>query len=274
MSNQKNLNDYKQRLVQDFKAIADSYDSLRFLKLSTGRLLEQVSFEQGMRVLDIGTGTGLAAVAAARMTGPSGRVVGVDISEDMLGHARQNAATANVSQVEFRLEDAQHLSFPDSSFDLVLSAAALFFIPDMLATVNQAYRVLTPGGCLAISSFGSGMLEPLLGVWIARLAAHGAKPASIPIRRLVDPKDCRQLLVDAGFTRVEVTSESLGYFHADSRSRWAEIEGGLEGLALKEFSPAERDQIRAEHLAELDALATPEGLWINVPTNFGFGWKE
>ena len=273
MSNLNAADEYKRQIEQGFKAIADTYDSLRFLKLSTGRLMEQVSLSEGMRVLDIGTGTGLAAVAAARLAGRSGRVVGVDISVDMLAHARRNAAMAGVSQIEFRLEDAQQLTLPDNSFDLVLSAAVLFFVPDMLAAVGEARRVLVPGGCLAISSFGSGMLEPLLGVWIARLAAHGAKPASIPIRRLADPKVCRELLVEAGFSRVEIISEPLGYYHPDSQSRWAEIVGGLEGLALNQFSTAERDQIRAEHLAELDARATREGLWVNIPTNFVFGWK-
>lgn len=103
------------------------------------------------RILDVGTGTGIVALNAARKAA-KGQVIGVDLSEGMLATARQNAAQTNAGRnVEFRRMDAEALEFGDRSFDVVLSLFALLHFPDPSAAVKQMFRVLRPGGRLVLA---------------------------------------------------------------------------------------------------------------------------
>jgi ubiquinone/menaquinone biosynthesis C-methylase UbiE len=95
--------------------------------------------------LDVATGTGWAALAAAQHVGPTGRALGVDLAPELLEHARQKAAAAGLTHVEFRAGDATRLDLADQCVNVVLCASALFFLPDMLAALREWHRVLTPG---------------------------------------------------------------------------------------------------------------------------------
>ena len=96
-------------------------------------------------MLDVATGTGWAALAAAQHVGPTGRVLGVDLAPELLERARQKVAAAGLTHVEFRAGDAERLDLGDQHFDVVLCASALFFVPDMLAALREWHRVLKPG---------------------------------------------------------------------------------------------------------------------------------
>ena len=102
-----------------------------------------------MRVLDIATGTGLAAEAAAAAVGPSGHVVAADISPAMLERARERLG--GLPNVAFAVEDGQALTFPDGSFDAVLCNMGLMYFPDPARGLSEFHRVLRPGGRAAVS---------------------------------------------------------------------------------------------------------------------------
>ena len=259
----------KQRVQEAFNRLAEQYDGLRFTQVCARRLLELAELGEGQQVLDLATGTGLVAGTAAQMVGPSGRVIGVDIAPQMLEQAR--AKFGAMGNLEFRLGDAEQLEFPAAQFDRVLCASSLFFMPDMLAVLRECKRVLKPTGRLVFSSFGAGFLQPLGELWMTRLEQHQITRPALPTLRLADPQVCRDLLLKAGFAEVEVISESLGYWHPNLESRWVEIRVGLEGLPLGRMTPAEREQIKQEHLEELQPLMGPEGLWLDVPAHFSFG---
>lgn len=258
-----------QRMRAAFDTIAANYEVLRFVHVCARRLLELAPLRPGMRVLDMATGTGLVAFAAAGIVGPNGSVVGVDLSPEMLAQARQKLAPS-VSNILFREGDAQHLKFPDQSFDAVLCASSLFFVPDMLQAVREWQRVLAPGGFVGFTSFGQHFLQPLNDMLVQKLHRHGVPIRPLPTLRLAEPATCEQLLRDAGFSQIEVTSEQLGYF-VSAEKRWAEIEVGLEGMALARFTPEQRAQIKAEYLAEVVPLQTLQGIWVDVSANFAFG---
>jgi ubiquinone/menaquinone biosynthesis C-methylase UbiE len=251
-----------------FKAFAATYDDLRFLKLCAGRLTELAVLCSGARVLDVATGTGIVALSAARIVGPTGRVVGVDLSPEMLARARHKLALTDLAQVEFREGDAQRLDLPDRSFDVVLCASSLFFVPDMAGALREWRRVLVPGGLAGFSSFGPTFLQPLRDLWEARLRRYGLQAAPLPTHRLADPDICRQLLVGAGFTHDHVCTEQLGGYIRTADERWTDIQAGPEGKPWLALDPAQREQARAEHFAELTALATPQGIWVDVPAIF------
>jgi arsenite methyltransferase len=267
--------DQKRRVVADFNAMAETYDALRFVQVCAHRLVELAALPPGAHVLDIATGTGWAAIAAAQHVGPTGRVLGVDLAPELLERARQKAAAAGLTQVEFREGDAERLDLGDQRFDVVLCASALFFIPDMLAALREWYRVLTPGGQVGFSGFGPTYDQPLGDLWNARLRQYGVSvPAVSPTQRLAEPETCRRLLHEAGFVQTEVQSEQLGYYFRTVEEYWEEVWASRSRMTLLQMAPAQREQFQAEHLAAVGALATDQGIWRDVAVNFARGWKR
>jgi arsenite methyltransferase len=267
--------DQKRRVVADFNALAETYDALRFVQVCARRLVELAALPPGAQVLDIATGTGWAALAAAQHVGPTGRVLGVDLAPELLECARQKVAAAGLTQVEFREGDAERLDLGDQRFDVVLCASALFFVPDMLAALREWHRVLKPGGQVGFSGFGPTFSQPLVDLWNARLRQYGVSlPTVSQDYRLAEPETCRRLLHEAGFVQTEVQSEQLGYYFRTVAEYWEERSSTRAGLAILRLAPDQREQFKAEHLAEVRALATEQGIWRDVAVNFARGWKR
>jgi arsenite methyltransferase len=112
---------------------------------SLGRL------EPGENVLDVGSGAGTDSLVAAQMVGPEGSVKGVDMTPEMLATARASAAAMGITNAEFVEGEAEHLPFPDESFDVVISNGVIDLIPDKDAVYSEISRVLRPGGRIQIA---------------------------------------------------------------------------------------------------------------------------
>jgi len=97
-------------------------------------------------VLDIGCGAGVEAIIAAKLTGPSGTVTGIDLVPEMLTRASENARLAGVDNVTFRESSAEQLPFPDNSFDVVISNGVFNLVVDKVKALGEVLRVLKPGG--------------------------------------------------------------------------------------------------------------------------------
>jgi SAM-dependent methyltransferase len=175
------------------EAIPDGAD----LGLGCGNPTAIASLRDGETVLDLGAGGGFDCFIAAHQVGPRGRVIGVDMTADMVQRARTNARKVNATNVEFRLGEIEHLPVADGSVDAILSNCVINLSPDKAAVFREAFRVLRPGGRLAISDVvATGPIPIELRDQAAALAGCIAGAAPLD--------DVRAMLAAAGFVGVEV----------------------------------------------------------------------
>ena len=145
------------------------------------RLLEAGGVRPGHRVLDVATGAGDPALAAAEVVGPSGSVVGIDIAPEMIAAAEERGA--GYPQAEFVEGDLDSLTFPPGSFDVVLSRLGLMFSLDRDGLFRSLHQVLAPGGVLAAAVWGPEASAPMAALSGAALTARldmPAPPAGVP----------------------------------------------------------------------------------------------
>src|SRR5262245_1671332 len=124
------------------------------LEPAQSALLELADLKPGIEVLDVACGTGLVALKAAPVIVPGGRIVGTDISEQMVVAARDIAASRGIASAHFERMEAEQSTFGDNSFDVVLCALGLMYVPDPERAIRDFHRMLRPGGRAVCAVWG------------------------------------------------------------------------------------------------------------------------
>jgi arsenite methyltransferase len=178
---------------EDLSSVPDGAD----LGLGCGNPQAIAALKPGERVLDLGSGAGFDVFLAARQVGPSGFVIGVDMTSAMVDRARTNAAKTGFSHVDFRLGDIEQLPVDDGAVDVIISNCVINLAPNKEAVFREAYRVLAPGGRLAISDVVATGDVP---------AAVAADPAAYTgcIAGAAPVAELERTIAAAGFTEVRV----------------------------------------------------------------------
>ncbi len=185
------------------------------LGLGCGNPLAFAALDPGDVVVDLGSGAGFDCFLAAKRVGPGGRVIGVDMTHEMLERARDNAARGGVQNVEFRLGEIENLPVADAAADMVISNCVINLSTDKPRVFREALRVLKPGGRLMVSDLV--LARPLPSGVARSVAAYAGCIAGAMLR-----DDYLAAISEAGFTEVEVLAESrypIGSSHPDASER-------------------------------------------------------
>jgi len=162
----------QEKAEKTYNFTADFFDdpALGFWDRCGRRTVGLLGLEPGMRVLDVCCGTGASALPAAKTVGNGGRVIGVDLSENLLELAQQKAKAMQLGNIEFLKADMTELSFEQEGFDAVIIVFGIFFVPDMVEQIRKLWRLVKPGGKLAVTTWGPRFFEPAYTEWKASLA--------------------------------------------------------------------------------------------------------
>jgi ubiquinone/menaquinone biosynthesis C-methylase UbiE len=215
------------------------------------RVMRLASLKPGERVLDVACGTGLISFAAARIVGPGGHVVGVDISGEMVECARRRAQQHVVPQATFERMDAEKLELADASFDAVLCGLGLMYMPDPAQALREMRRVLRPGGRIAVAVWG----ERKRCGWSHVLQIVDAEVESdvCPLFfQLGEVGALARLCLQAKLEDVETHRIAVTLDYADGREACrAVFAAGPAALAWSRFDAAARERVNARYLEAL-----------------------
>jgi ubiquinone/menaquinone biosynthesis C-methylase UbiE len=247
------LDEARERAIATYNAAADSYDDAAnsFWDRFGRKTIERLDLKRGAEVLDVCCGSGASAIPAAQAVGPEGSVLGIDLAESLLEIARTKAKVLGLENVEYRGGDMLDLGLPESRFDAVVCVFGIFFVPDMTAAVRELWKVVRPGGKLAITTWGPRFFEPgNTAFWNAvRDVAPDLYKTFNPWDRISDPQSVQRLLVDAGIEHSEARAEAGRHPIPWPEAWWSAILGSGYRGTLERLDDQGRDHVRAVNLA-------------------------
>ncbi|WP_158542855.1 class I SAM-dependent methyltransferase [Phytoactinopolyspora halophila] len=251
----------KATIADAFDGASGEYETIgpEFFELFGRALVDRAGLAPGMRVLDVGCGTGAALLPAAEAVGPTGRVLGIDLAPGMIDRVGRAVAGRGWQHVNVRLGDAEDPPVTEPELDCILAAHVLFFLPAPESALARYHQILTSGGTLAFSTWGPN--DPAWKPVYQALFRHipeGSTPTILPSRDAFSTDESiTELLDDAGFTAVqhETITYDVVYASADEWLAWNRSHGARAfwDAIPTEKLPAARDDTRAALRDMVDA---------------------
>ena len=223
-------------------------------------LLELVPPTAGERVLDVATGPGVVALAAALAVGPEGAVVATDLAPEWEESISRQAAQLGVRQVSFKAMGAEALDLPDDSFDVAYCQFGLMFVPDPTLALREMRRVLRPGGRLGVVVWSTPDRAPCFSIFSRHIGP--LMPPEPPERQLPTPLSLgtpgviERHVQDAGFKDVRMEHRTVDFVSKDAGQMWRfRVENGPPAVrdAVAALAPAARERLRQAIYTDLEA---------------------
>ena len=240
------------------------------------RMAAAAQIGDGQRVLDVGCGIGDPTLQVAVLVGPHGRVLGIDLVEEMLVTARERAAALGLGHVEFRAGDVTTLDLPPAGFDAVLGRWSLIYVDDVPGALARLRETLAPGGRIAITAWAPPEANPWITIPMTALGKALPLPppdAAVPgIFHLSAEGALAAALRDAGFRDARQQRVQLSQFAHDPTEYWAmltDMAGPLAPL-IAGLAPPERDRVLTEVTEGMAPFRV--GDVFRIPAQAQLGW--
>jgi ubiquinone/menaquinone biosynthesis C-methylase UbiE len=247
------MEDAKRRAQETYNAAADFFDdpALSFWDRFGQATVDRLDLRPGAIVLDACAGSGASALPAGERVGPGGKVVAVDLADNMLVLARAKAARKGLDNLGTRHSDIEALDYPPGAFDAVVIVFGLFFLPDMAAATAALWGLVAPGGQLAVTTWGPRLWGPASSeFWDA---VDQVRPDLTrvynPWDSLSDPDAVSALLGRAGAREVRVEAVAGSLALRSPEDFWTIVQGSGYRGTCEAMSVDERDAVRALCLA-------------------------
>lgn len=252
-------------LVRNAVAEGADREALRFSAFCADRFMTQLQLAPGDKILDACTGTGALALAASQAVGPAGRVIAIDTAESLLARLETKISKFGIANIDVHNMDAAHLDFRRDYFHHTACSLGLLWLSDQRAALREWVRVTRPGGSVNLAVFGPQAFQPQLGLLLQRIVqVSGSLDAPVSWEQVSRRETLLAFLQDAGLVDVAAQEEQLGYHLRDAQEWWEVVWHSALRLLVEQVPVALRDRFRTEHLAEVAALATVDGLWLDV----------
>jgi ubiquinone/menaquinone biosynthesis C-methylase UbiE len=246
----------KELLRAVFDLTAEGYAAIRYFPIFGQWLVDMAQIPAGAKVLDVACGRGAVLYPAAERTGPGGQVIGIDLSEGMAQETNAEIQRLNLKQAEARAMDAEHLEFPDGTFDYVLCGFSLQFLPNLTEALLGFKRVLKPGGHVAVTTWGD---EDNRWSWFDELRNSYRAVLKLGSQSLDKPEEIKRWFSQAGFVDIKIITKDLDMIYADE-GEWWNMQSSISGRAgLEKLDAAALEKFKAETFARMQAHREADG---------------
>jgi ubiquinone/menaquinone biosynthesis C-methylase UbiE len=242
------LDPVKLKAQKTYNLASDYFDAppLGFWGRYGRQTVERLTLHPGASVLDAACGAGASALPAAEAVGPTGWVTGVDLADQLLARAREKAKQQGLANIEFLQADMTELGYPDAHFDAVICVFGVFFVPNMESLVAKLWRMVRPGGKLAVTTWGPRIFAPAYEVWneAVRKARPDLYAAYHPWDRITTPDAVRTLFRSAGVPSVDVEPEDGYQLLASPGDFWTIVLGSGLRWTVDQLGPDRAEQVK------------------------------